>query len=86
MSNLNTFTIYNASAGSGKTFTLVKDYLVLLLKSSSDDAYRNILAITFTNKAVGEMKSRLIDALSSLSSDPIPTSALSLLELLLKET
>ena len=86
MSNPNTFTIYNASAGSGKTFTLVKDYLVLLLKSNSDDAYRNILAITFTNKAVGEMKSRLIDALSSLSLQPTPTSALSLLDLLLKET
>jgi len=82
----NTFTIYNASAGSGKTFTLVKDYLALLLKSSSDDAYKNILAITFTNKAVGEMKSRVILGLSSLSKEITPVNTESLLTLLIKET
>jgi ATP-dependent exoDNAse (exonuclease V) beta subunit len=84
--NPNTFTIYNASAGSGKTFTLVKDYLVLLLNSSRDDAYKNILAITFTNKAVGEMKSRLIVGLSSLSKQETPANSESLLTLLMKET
>ena len=86
MINPNTFTIYNASAGSGKTFTLVKDYLVLLLNSSRDDAYKNILAITFTNKAVGEMKSRVILGLSSLAKEETPKSSESLLALLIKET
>ena len=57
------FSIYNASAGSGKTYTLVKEYLKIILTSRKDDAYKNILAITFTNKAVHEMKSRIVDSL-----------------------
>lgn len=57
------YLIYNASAGSGKTFTLVKAYLAILLKSKFNDSFKNILAITFTNKAVGEMKERIIDKL-----------------------
>ena len=63
----NSFKIYNASAGSGKTYTLVKEYLLLLLGSRRQDAYKSILAITFTNKAVGELKSRIIQNLHSLS-------------------
>ena len=63
------FSVYNASAGSGKTYTLVKEYLKIILKSNQDDAYRNILAITFTNKAVFEMKSRIIDSLFDFSKD-----------------
>jgi ATP-dependent exoDNAse (exonuclease V) beta subunit len=62
------FTIYNASAGSGKTFTLVKAYLSILLKNPSLYAYKNILAITFTNKAVAEMKSRIVGALHAFAS------------------
>ena len=65
----NSFTIFNASAGSGKTYTLVKKYLVLLLTSRSNDGYKNILAITFTNKAVAEMKTRIISSLKSLSKE-----------------
>ena len=61
------FLIYNASAGSGKTYTLVKEYLKILLKSPTDDAYRKILAITFTNKAVAEMKKRVVDSLYNFS-------------------
>ena len=86
MINPNTFTIYNASAGSGKTFTLVKDYLILLLNSSRDDAYKNILAITFTNKAVGEMKSRVIVGLSFLAKENTPKNTEPLLTILIKET
>ena len=63
----NSFNIYNASAGSGKTFTLVKEYLSLLFTSTKKDRYKNILAITFTNKAVGEMKKRIIDSLAEFS-------------------
>nr|WP_321233769.1 UvrD-helicase domain-containing protein [uncultured Psychroserpens sp.] len=69
MQNQSPFTIYNASAGSGKTFTLVKDYLKILFKSKSKLAFRNILALTFTNKAVGEMKERVIEMLKAFSEE-----------------
>ena len=46
--------IYRASAGSGKTFTLALEYIKLLIENPG--AYRNILAVTFTNKATAEMK------------------------------
>lgn len=61
------FQIYDASAGSGKTFTLVKEYLKIILVSPNDDAYKAILAITFTNKAVGEMKTRVLETLIAFS-------------------
>jgi ATP-dependent exoDNAse (exonuclease V) beta subunit len=63
------FSIYNASAGSGKTYTLVKEYLKIIFSSYKNDAYRNILAITFTNKAVHEMKSRVVDSLSEFAKE-----------------
>lgn len=69
MSETTSFSIYDASAGSGKTYTLVKEYLKIILKSAKPDAYRNILAITFTNKAVHEMKSRIVSSLSDFASD-----------------
>ncbi len=59
------FRVYKASAGSGKTFTLVKEYLKLVLHSP--EKYRRILAVTFTNKAANEMKSRIVRALAELS-------------------
>ena len=61
-----TLTIYNASAGSGKTYTLASVYLKHLFRSRYN--YRRILAVTFTNKATAEMKSRIIENLSKLSS------------------
>jgi ATP-dependent exoDNAse (exonuclease V) beta subunit len=71
------FSIYDASAGSGKTYTLVKEYLRIILTSDKPDAYRNILAITFTNKAVHEMKSRIVSSLSEFASDtPSPKAAI----------
>lgn len=63
------FQIYNASAGSGKTFTLAKAYLKILIQSNSYNQFKSILAITFTNKAVGEMKERIVDMLKSFSSE-----------------
>jgi len=55
------FKIYNASAGSGKTHTLTKAYLKIALSSAG--RFKKILAITFTNKAVNEMKHRILDSL-----------------------
>ncbi|WP_072987387.1 UvrD-helicase domain-containing protein [Pseudozobellia thermophila] len=55
------FKIYNASAGSGKTHTLTKEYLKIILKQRG--GYKRILAITFTNKAVNEMKTRILSSL-----------------------
>ncbi|MCB4807142.1 UvrD-helicase domain-containing protein [Tamlana sp. 62-3] len=73
MQNKPTFTIYNASAGSGKTFTLVKEYLKILLASNNLFLFKNILAITFTNKAVAEMKERIINTLKQFADNSILT-------------
>jgi len=59
--------IYKSSAGSGKTYTLVKEFLRIALKSP--DKFRHILAITFTNKAANEMKERIIQALDQIKDD-----------------
>lgn len=69
--NLSSFNIYDASAGSGKTYTIVKEYLKILFTSPGNEAYKHVLAITFTNKAVGEMKVRIIEALKAFSSEDI---------------
>jgi len=66
------FTIYNASAGAGKTYTLVRSYLTTLLKSQFTDSYKSILALTFTNKAVAEMKTRVLQNLVAISSQKTP--------------
>jgi ATP-dependent exoDNAse (exonuclease V) beta subunit len=62
------FQVYKSSAGSGKTFTLVKEFLQLVIVNPNH--YRNILAITFTNKAANEMKSRIVSSLVSLAKPP----------------
>lgn len=64
----NTLVRLNASAGSGKTYSLVKNYIATLLKSSNNNKFRQLLAITFTNKAVAEMKNRILETLEHLSS------------------
>lgn len=58
-------TVYKASAGSGKTFTLAMEYIKLLIDNPM--RYRNILAVTFTNKATEEMKTRILSRLYGLS-------------------
>lgn len=58
-------TVYKSSAGSGKTFTLVRAYLKLVLLNPGD--FKHILAITFTNKATEEMKRRILDALLEIA-------------------
>ena len=57
--------IYKASAGSGKTYRLTWNYLLMLYRNPQ--SYRSILAVTFTNKAAGEMKARILDSLYRLS-------------------
>lgn len=54
-------TVYKASAGSGKTFTLTVEYIKMLIANPS--CYKSILAVTFTNKATEEMKSRILSQL-----------------------
>ncbi|WP_436517056.1 UvrD-helicase domain-containing protein [Ekhidna sp. To15] len=58
-------TIYRSSAGSGKTYTLAKEYLKLALRSK--DYYQKILAVTFTNRAAEEMKERVLEFLIQIS-------------------
>ncbi|MBQ7273680.1 MAG: UvrD-helicase domain-containing protein [Bacteroidales bacterium] len=62
--------ILKASAGSGKTFNLAREYIRLIVKSDQPDAYRHVLAVTFTNKATDEMKRRILKELHLLASDP----------------
>ncbi len=59
------FVVYKSSAGSGKTFTLVKEYLKIVLNDKNK--VRSVLAITFTNAAAAEMKTRIIESLGKLS-------------------
>ena len=54
-------TVYKASAGSGKTFTLATEYIRLIVENPT--SYKNILAVTFTNKATEEMKMRILSQL-----------------------
>ncbi len=69
MSNLiKPFQILNASAGSGKTYSLVQKYLKLILSNSEDKSFSSVMAMTFTNKAAFEMKQRILDALDEISS------------------
>ena len=59
-------TVYRASAGAGKTHKLTGEYLTLLF--TGPGAFRRILAVTFTNKATDEMKTRIVDELYNLAS------------------
>ena len=63
------FKIFRSSAGSGKTYTLVKEYISVLLNSNDPLLFKKILAITFTNKAANEMKERVLETLKSLSNE-----------------
>ena len=66
--------IYQSSAGSGKTYTLVKEFIRLSLGIKQgvynwQDKYKHVLALTFTNKAANEMKSRIISTLQQIAAD-----------------
>ena len=67
-----TFSIYRSSAGSGKTYALAKRYIQLLINPNlalDQIPLRNILAITFTNKATIEMKERILELLKKIAFD-----------------
>lgn len=82
MQQSSAFQVYNASAGSGKTFTLVKEYIKVLLSSENVFTFQKVLAITFTNKAAGEMKERVLSNLEAFSEGKEND----LLQLILQET
>lgn len=63
---MNLLSVIRASAGSGKTHFLTGFYLKILMKEPVD-YFKQMLAVTFTNKATGEMKRRIIDELYKLS-------------------
>ena len=68
MNDTKTLTIYRASAGSGKTFTLTVEYIALIVSPHSrPDEYAHTLAVTFTNKATAEMKDRILQHLYGIS-------------------
>ncbi|NNL08191.1 MAG: UvrD-helicase domain-containing protein [Croceitalea sp.] len=74
------FNIFNASAGSGKTYQLTKNFLSLILAPKSRQKYRQMLAITFTNKAVGEMKQRILKSLHDFSMPQVPLGSRTMFE------
>lgn len=82
MQHPSTFQVYNASAGSGKTFTLVKQYLKVLLTSDDLFMFQKILAITFTNKAAAEMRGRVLLNLEAFTQGNVND----LLKIILEET
>jgi len=79
-------TIYSASAGSGKTYTLARDYLTLLFKHPFHDGYRYILAVTFTNKAVAEMKERILQYLYAFTQETVDAKVLGIYKHIQQET
>lgn len=68
--NKGQFKLYTASAGSGKTYTLVREFLTLSL-SYNKPSCKDILAVTFTNKAANEMKAKILSQLDGfINNDP----------------
>ena len=59
--------VYKASAGSGKTYTLVREFLYKCFTQGKVPSHKNLLAVTFTNKAAYEMRRRVISTLFSFS-------------------
>ena len=79
------FDIINASAGSGKTFALTKRILIKILKSKDENYFKRILALTFTNRAAAEMKSRVLNNLKDFSEIQIKDSPTEMFEQVKKE-
>lgn len=80
------FKVLRSSAGAGKTHALVKHYLSLALRDEKPSAYTAILALTFTNKAAGEMRQRVLEYLEALASEaPLDTPRTDVRDTLLRE-
>jgi ATP-dependent exoDNAse (exonuclease V) beta subunit len=80
-----TFQVYRTSAGAGKTYTIVKEYILLYL--SGNAKFDSTAAITFTNKAANEMKDRIVEYLFEISNDNIKKPEIqSLIEQLTQES
>ncbi|WP_170266479.1 UvrD-helicase domain-containing protein [Phaeocystidibacter luteus] len=79
------FQVYSASAGAGKTFSLVKEYLVLCLRTDDPAVFTRILAITFTVKASTEMKKRVISALDAFRRASVPAAQKGMFEAVREE-
>src|SRR5436190_16585890 len=77
--------VYSSSAGSGKTYSLTKEYLKLALQSPDTSYYKTILAITFTNDAAAEMKERILHALRSFQENGIDAKEKAKGDVLLKD-
>jgi len=75
---LSGLTIYKASAGSGKTYAITREYIQLLF--SDIENYKHTLGVTFTNKATAEMKSRIISELDNLTKGKFPAYAADLMK------
>lgn len=72
----NSYTVINASAGSGKTYALVQRLLMICLRyPNQQHAIRNILALTFTNKAANEMKERILSWLGNFANESFADNA-----------
>ena len=81
----NTLSIYKASAGAGKTFTLTVEYILLLLRNGRKE-FEHTLAVTFTNKATAEMKERILETLYGLQNGiPECNGYLKVIQMRLKE-
>ena len=72
------FIVCRASAGSGKTYTLVRQFIEAAISSAEELRYRfgHILAITFTNKAANGMKDRIMSKLHAIVTDSASESRL----------
>ncbi len=86
MKNVSTFQVYSASAGSGKTFSLVKEYLKIVVLNPYPDYFQHILAITFTNKAANEMKGRIVKNLRQFSQEDVINHPSDMFQKIVEET
>lgn len=75
--------IYKASAGAGKTYLLVQHYIAFCLQPHH--RFDQALAITFTNKAAGEMKARILEMLQALATGVAPATYIDQLQQIMSQ-